>query len=534
MSRKLLLFLTNDQLTAYLWERGGLAAASPAFSNDAAGHEAFSRYLAGMRNIPVYLLADLIEEDFQRENLPHVMGRSRKNLIQRRLGQVYRDTPYRQATLQGREEYGRKDDRMLFSALTNADLLKPWVATILKPKAPLAGIYSPALLSPILVKKLGLVSDHLLLVTHQSGGLRQSYFQGAFLKFSRLTPLIGHDPVTSAEIVAQETAKTQQFLIGTRLLPRGETLNAAILADIEDQRKLKAACLDTPDRTYHFLDPAKTVSRFRAKSPASRLSDSLFLSLLGRNAPAGHYALPEQTRYFRLWQLRYALYVLSAATVAGGLVLAGSNSLEAVQDYLQTRQIAAEAQAVQAQYRIFIRGMPPTAASPQDMKAAVEIEQMISRNAPPPSLLLGIVSQALDALPQIRIAQLQWQVAEKPETAHAPANLQQPTGTPPPQPAAGGTEPAPSAQLFGIPQKPYQILLVEGEVMPFRNDYRTALESVRSLAAELGKNKQLRVEITRQPLDIRPVSTLEGKAGFDPADAKALFSLKLTLGPVNE
>ena len=551
MSRKLLLFLTNDQLTAYLWERGGLAAASPAFSSDEAGHEAFSRHLAGLRNIPVYLLADLIEEDFQRENLPHVMGRSRNNLIQRRLGQIYRDTPYRQATPQGREEYGRKDDRMLFSALTNADLLKPWVATILKQKAPLAGIYSPALLSPFLIKKLGLVSDHLLLVTHQSGGLRQSYFQGAYLKFSRLTPLIGYDSVTSAlkdsdflraearersyaEIVAQETAKTQQFLLGTRLLPRGETLNVAILADSEGRRKLEAACPDTIDRTHLFLDPANTLSRFRGKSPAPiALSDSLFLSLLGRNAPAGHYALPEQTRYFRLWQLRIALYVLSAGTVTGGLLLAGSNSLEAVQYYLQTRQLAAEAQAVQAQYQIFIRGMMPTAASPQNMKAAVEIEQMISRNAPSSSPLLGTVSQALNALPQIRIDQLQWQASEKSEAATAPADAGQPQAAlnPAPHAAAGETELAPPAILVGIPRKPYQVLLLEGEVVSFGQDFRAALENVRQFAAELGKNPLVQVQITRSPFDARPAVKLEGVSGNENPDAKALFSLKLTWEP---
>lgn len=536
--RKRLLYLTNDQLAAYEWKRGGLTMGQ-AFPNDEAGWEAFSRHVAASPNIPVYLLADLVEEDFQRDSLPHVLGRARRRLVQRRLGQLYRDTPYRQAAPQGRETEGRKDDRMLFSALTNAGLLKPWLDAILEQKAPLAGIYSPPLLSAALVRKFGIASGHLLLTTRQSGGLRQSYFQGRYLKFSRLTPLIDHSPAAVAETVARETAKTRQFLSSTRQLPRDEAMEVVILDQGPSLPQIEAACPDTDALAYRFLDLEDTARRLGLKGQAQGLhGEALFLFLLGRSAPPSHYAPPEQTRFFRLWQARIALYGLSLSALAGGLLWAGSNALDALEYHRQGLQMASETRTAQAQHQAIVGSLPPTAASPQDMKAAVQIEQMISRNASTPAELFGIVSRALDALPQIRIDQLQWQVAESPGTAAEPAARPQPAAEPALSLSKGGEE-APPAALIGIPQKPYQILLIEGEVSPFpstgsgqaKNDYRTALESVRQFATELGKNRQLQVEITRLPLDVRPSARLEGKAGNGDAAAKASFSLKLVWKP---
>ncbi|MHB1592166.1 MAG: hypothetical protein ACYCTW_11640, partial [Sulfuricella sp.] len=257
------------------------------------------------------------------------------------------------------------------------------------------------------------------------------------------------------------------------------------------------------------------------------LFDPLFLSLLGHAIPASYYAQAQQTRCFRLWQARLVLYILSVGVVAGALLSAGSNSLEALQHYQQSRQMDAETRVAQSQYQAVVHSLPHIAASPQNMKTAVNIEQMISRNAPEPTQLLGIVSRALDALPQIRIDQLHWQVSAEAESADS----QQSGSAPAPQPGTGGTEVAPSAMLIGIPKKPNQTLLIEGEVTPFGHDYRSALESVRLFAAELGKNKQLKAEITRSPLDIAPTAKLTGKAGDEDANIQARFNLKLTLRP---
>ncbi len=407
-------------------------------------------------------------------------------------------------------------------------LLKPWLDNILKQKVPLTGIYSPAILSTTLIKKLALTSNNLLLVTHHSCGVRQSFFQGSALKFSRLTPLANHHPNTVTETIGHETASIKQFLTSTRLLSYSETLDVAILAHEEVIQRLQPASHDTPVLAYRFFDLVDAANLLGVEKPDSvTLCDSLFLSLLGHSIPASHYAQKEQTRYFRLQQIRIFLYILSAGIFAGTLLWIGLACMSAVDNFRQSRQMALETEINQAQYQALARALPPTVATPQSMRVAVNIEQMISRNAPAPSQLLGIVSHALDALPQIRIDQLHWQVNTEAESAESA----QAQPAPAPQLGPEGKEPAPSSAVVGIPKKPNQVLLIEGEVTPFENDYRTALASVHQFAAELGKNKQLKAEITQPPLDIRPTKKLTGKAGNEDPESKAHFSLKLTLRP---
>jgi hypothetical protein len=524
---KQLFYLTNSQLTAYQWDRGKLSAGQ-AFSNDEAGWESFALYLSGLRNSRVYLLADLIEEDFQHDNLPHVQGRARQMLLQRRLGQLYRDTPYHQATLQGRQQDGRKDDQMMFSALTNAVLLRPWLDAIAQQKLPLVGIYSPALLSAALLKKLDLVSDRLLLVTHQAAGLRQSFFQGTSLKFSRLTPLLDHSPASLTQTVVAETAKTYQFLLNTRLLPRGERMQLAILAHGDELQQIQSACQDSPVLAHRFVDTAEVAPLLGLKDADSvALCDPLFLSLLGSSAAGRHYAPVDLTRLHRLWQMRIALYAMSVSTLlAGGLMWAGWNSMDIMEGQQKIDQLTVQMRSADSQYQAAARNLPHTEVSSGNMKSAVTVEQMLAQNGPTPAALVVSVSHALDGLPQIKISRLQWQASETDGAAGDPAHP-----APPPTQGINGMEPPPPAALIGVPKKPFQILLLEGEVVPFQHDYRKALESLHQLTAELGKIKQLQVEVIRSPLDTRPGVKLEDKVGGQDAEAKALFTLKLVWKP---
>ena len=109
--------LSNAEIVCLPW-RFGRPVAEHRFANDEAGLAAFSTYLRDWQNIPTRIVVDLIEEDLRVETLPHLRGRDRRVVLERRLSQLYRATPFRLAVLQGRETTGRRDDIALCTAIT--------------------------------------------------------------------------------------------------------------------------------------------------------------------------------------------------------------------------------------------------------------------------------------------------------------------------------------------------------------------------------------------------------------------------------
>jgi hypothetical protein len=521
---KHLFYLTSDQLCAYLWQ-GGKLTGGIAFSSDRAGIDDFMDYVDSHRAIPVYILADLIEEDFQRVLVPHVGGRAGRQLMQRRLLQQYRETPFRHHEVQGRDAGGRRDDQVLLSALTNPSAVQPWVDALEALKMPLAGLYSTTLMSEDLVRKLALRDEHLLLVTQQSAGWRQSYFQNGMLKFSRLTPAIDRDgdPVN----VGAETAKTQQFLTSVRLLGRGSVLHAVVVAPAAASAGLDAQCEDGPETMFRFMSLENVAARVGLASEegkvaalAARLAEPMLLALLARRGPDTHYTLGPLQRYFKLWRARLNLYVVAGVLTACCALWTGINLWHYQQATGAEARLKAEATQYDQRYRAVMAAMPPRVTSTANMRAAVNVERMLATQAPSPLDMTIMVSQALEAAPQIRLLQLDWKV-NLPASPQQPAQGQDDTGATPI-----------SSQLAGIPGKAPQALLLEAEVIAGQDDYRGAVDNMNRFAKALAQHPNLTVEIDKPPLDTRSSVKLSGKAGAQAAaPTRAKFSLNLVWKP---
>src|SRR5262245_8093656 len=123
-SRRRVLFLSAHKAAIYHGRKGDLGS-SFLFDANEEGRELFARYLKETPNVPVYVLVDLFEEEFRRDTIPHVFGPDRGAILARKKSRLFRDTPYFHYFLQGREEDGRRDDRVLMSAITNPNHVKP-------------------------------------------------------------------------------------------------------------------------------------------------------------------------------------------------------------------------------------------------------------------------------------------------------------------------------------------------------------------------------------------------------------------------
>lgn len=508
MSRKTLLFLGADHFLAYSWKEGVLSEAQR-FADTPEDKEKFAAFLHIHRD-PVYLLADLIEEDFRHESVPHLRGRERNELLQRKFEQYYRNTPFRQALTLQRHKEGRRDDDVLFSALTNPGLIAPWIGIMLSHAIPVAGIYSVPNISAPLVKDLP--SQHLLLLSWEKhAGLRQTYFDNKLLRFSRLTPMNSDKPFS--DVVATEAARTQQYLKSLSLLPFGQILEVHVICDADDKGELAAHLRDQVDMQYIYLDIAQLSQRTGCKTS---LSDSdatpLFLHLLATKPPRSHYAAAEHTHFFQLRQLRHGMQWLSGL-IALSCLLWGASSLYEGRSLLEesdTFKLQADRLAQQTQQ--IIQGFPNTLASASDMKTAVLAARKLATRAPAPHSILGGVSAALDAFPHIRVDKLSWQTSTD-ATGAAPEALGPNAMLPPPPPA-------------GTPQDaPAQVILLYGELTDFGGDYRAALAYLEDFQHALVQHGYAVMALSL-PLDISPTGSIA--ASSDSAGTKpAQFSLKM-------
>src|SRR5258706_6062321 len=206
------LYLTNTRLVS-MATRGRRIVSRREFAVSGAGTAEFENYLAEMDPLPTHLFADIADEDFRLDTVPQVGGGDRDAVMGRKLAQIFRSTSYRHAEMQGREADGRRDDRVLYTAITNPEALRPWIEVLDRLKVPLEGIYSAAVFSTVALQELDLDFAHTLRVTFTPGeAMRQTYFKSKEVKFTRLTPIDFEDGQTLGGFVADETLRTWQYL----------------------------------------------------------------------------------------------------------------------------------------------------------------------------------------------------------------------------------------------------------------------------------------------------------------------------------
>ena len=126
---KQFLYLTNDKLVALIWKSGAIVERD-VFGATELEHPAFMEYVDKHRDISTHVVTDLIEEDFRLETVPHLRGNDQDSVMARKLSQLYRASPFRHGIIQGREAQGRRDDKVLYHAVTNPELLKPLLAVL--------------------------------------------------------------------------------------------------------------------------------------------------------------------------------------------------------------------------------------------------------------------------------------------------------------------------------------------------------------------------------------------------------------------
>lgn len=518
------LLLTSQGLRAFTWQNGVLIPTGK-FIADEQGLAEFKRYLSSPPDSPLYLVADVIEEDFRLENVAHVLGKDRSALLERKLAQFFRTTEYRSARVQGREESGRRDDQVLFSALTNNEQIGFWVKQILAQKAPLQGILSVPWLMELFVGFQCLDQvPHLLLVNlEQQSGLRQTYIQDGRLKFSRVTSLATVRAGSLAETIVAECSHTRQYLERLKLLPRDQPLDIHISVQGEIQEEIGEGLEDSALFRFHFHETGIVAAEFGIDPVLEDGQGVVFLALMQALRTKGLfniYGSGSVTRYYRLRQIRWGLIVGTSLFFVVALVIGLSLLADGFKQRGEQKRLEQEAKQLEQQYQALQQNIPESPLPAKAMQNVVESVEKIQRQAASPMEMMGLVSRALTACPDIRLQKLDWKLAVVTSGSEAGGEGTADAG----QPVVSGEVAVPALLPGMLGGKTGVVTTFEGIVYP-GGGYLNAHQSVIRFVTALEQIPGMKVTPLVMPTATSPDSSM--KATLDGEEIPAEFTLLL-------
>lgn len=515
MTDKLLICISAPQASVARWH-GGKITDCRIFSSDDAGLARFEEFLAGFKNVPAYFLVDAVEEDYRFETLPHTFGSDRTELVNRKLKQHYRNKPYIAAWLQGRDSDKRRDDRYLFSALTNPDLLSGWLQVVAAQELPIAGIYLLPMVSAALPDKLQIKAPNILMVAQHSAGLRLTFLHDRQFRLSRLTRADNTRDGRQESFIAEEISNTRLYLDALRINTLDEQLTILLL-----------------DRNNEFAEAAESLTRDNPSLSCTRLGrhelaalleipeallqaspDVISLHLLGLKTPESNLAPASVTVGFRRHQARRLAYAAAAATALGTALWSVINYSLVMDARSEAGDAARQTTLQQTYYQEVTRQFPAAPTSADNLKKAVEVAQKLRQTARTPETMMSIVSMALESSPSIVLREFSWNYGQNTiETEGTPAR-------------AAGT-----AVRSGVAAR-RQSGLIAGEIRPFRGDYRAAIDTINAFAGRLARNPAVAdVQVVKLPLNVNPSlqisgNTLDSREEAGTADFRLLLIMK--------
>lgn len=512
MTARRILYIDANRLTATHWTSGHVTVEAE-FQPDAVGLEAFGEYLKRYHSSLFYVLADVSEEGFHLEDIPYVTGADRGALLKRRLGQYYYGTQFSVAISLGRASEGRRDEKILFAALTRPEHLTPWLDAIRGAEVALTGVYS----IPLALAKSGprIVgnSDQCLLVTVTRSGVRQTFFDHGKLYFSRLSQMATHSQEETSLACAAEAGKIFQYLLAQRQITRGTPLRTVVLAHPDHIPALREYCRDQPDLTFEFADIAAIGKREGLKAQATdSLAESLLIHRLLTQPPSHQFAPAEERHLYRLWQIRFGL-TSAAAVIFAGCLLFGSKTLLQWQDMRAKTQLVTQQAAIDNQrYTMILDGLPKVSITPDNLRAVISRYDDLVKHSPAMEPLLIHLSTALNEQPRIELTRLEWRLS--PTLASTPAS--------------GGAPAAPTPASATTAGGPWIVLELSAQLpLSLASDMRAQVDLVERFAAQLRK-PGYEVGILQLPFDIEPNKPLKSRSERADAAADApKFSLRL-------
>lgn len=511
MGTSLLVCISRNSVSVALW-RGRLAS-TYRYPQTVEGETDFADLLEITGRVPVRVMVDSVEEDYRFETLPHAVGQDRREMVARKLRQLYRTSPYATASVQERERAARKDDRYLFSAITDTEFVDPWIAILQSKDMPIAGVFPLATVMPAAVAPLRLRAADLLLVSRTSAGLRQTFLKDGQFRFSRLTPFRGLADDTQSLSFATEIVNTRLYLNALQVTLGDDIVDVVLLDPDDGLVELQRALAANPGaiRVQRLARTALT-NRLRMTDEAvSATPDAIALQLLGLSSPRENLAPASMRQGYTVHRAARWLLIASGAVAVGAAGWFMTDLHRIRNADAQAASAAQETARYQNLYAELTRQFPKAPVGSSVLKQTVDAFEHLRTTARTPEVLFTAVSAGLEAHPAVRVNALSWRHARVADTSAA---------------YSGGSSQTPPP---GTPLR--QTGHIDGEIQPFNGDYRLAVGTIRAFSDTLRRHPAVAdVRILKLPLDDSSKQSLSGSTATRSENTVgAQFEIGLTL-----
>ena len=409
------LFLSAHKAAIYHWNNGDLSS-SYLFDANEEGRNYFERYLRETPKSSIYIIIDFYEEEYRQDTIPHVFGSDRNAIAQRKKGRIFRETPYFYYRITGREEEGRRDDRILMTAITSPKLITPWIQLLDKYQVPLAGVYSLPLFTESVLQLIDNKADHALVVSLQSiSGLRQTFFHDKQFRISRLVQMPRYGTEPYAPFIKDEVEKIRRYLNSLRLASPDESMEVYFFLTGDLLEEVRSQHNNSGSVKYRFFD----INDLLHKSGSLRritvpFSDQVFIHQLLSRKPKDHYASSTNRRYFTMQRWRLAMLAASAFLLLGGAIWSGFNFMGGLGFKQNSMSSENKSQFYETRYQIARERLPHTPVEPAELKVAVDIENKLKDYKTSPEEMIKLVSGGLNRFPSIMIHDFKWAASMDP------------------------------------------------------------------------------------------------------------------------
>lgn len=508
MAAKILVYISASGAVASR-SRGSRITDVQRFANDASGIESFRQYAGANNSAPAFLLVDAIEEDYRFETLPHASGSDRDQMVERKLRQHYRSSPFNSAQLVGRDSTKRRDDRFLFCALTNPELVTPWLDALTATGHPVGGVFLLPLVMPQLIASLEPKAVNLLTVCALETGIRLAFFREGAFRLSRLsrvdTALTG-----LPRAIFDEISNTRLYLHALRAATLDEAVTVLLL-DHTDALEPTAQLIvsESPGLACRRIGSAELAQQLKlSREQIGRDPESIYLQLLAAKVPQSNLAAPAVTAGYRRLRTKQQIYAASAAAGVLGICWAGFNLGQQYSLDAEREDVVRQTARVNAEYEAVTRQFPSAPTSAENLKRTTELAEKLRTAGKTPVPFYSLLARALASDPDLVPVEITWQYAAN-EISGTDRGTQAPVGQPSPAaPPAAGTGSAMRKQSG----------LIAGELRNFRGDFRDAINRINRLAERLRADPAVeQVRVTQLPLNVNPGLALTGSTADTPA-----------------